>query len=64
MTPEVSSGYKGPGPLQSIPQELLMRPVKRYGVNKRHSARKFRHNVSRTHPINMRGAPMRGGIRL
>lgn len=33
-------------------------------VNKRHSARKFRKNISHTKAINLRGAPMRGGIRL
>ena len=33
-------------------------------VNKNHSARKFRRNTMRTKAINMRGAPMRGGIRL
>lgn len=36
----------------------------RRGVNKGSSARKFRKNVSRTKGLNMRGAPMRGGIRL
>jgi len=40
-----------------------MRPLKRFGVNKHRSARKFRRNVSRTHPRNM-NAVMRGGIRL
>lgn len=40
-----------------------MRPVKRYGVNKRKSAKKFRKNSGRTHVRNMSG-PMRGGIRL
>lgn len=40
-----------------------MRPVKRYGVSKRGSAKKFRRQSSRTQPVNMRG-PMRGGIRL
>lgn len=33
-------------------------------VNKRRSAGKFRRNVSRTKSVNMRAAPMRGGIRL
>lgn len=41
-----------------------MRPVKRYGVNKRKSAKVFRKHSSRTKAANMRGAPMRGGIRL
>jgi len=41
-----------------------MRPVKRYGVHKRGSAKSFRRNVSRTASINMRNAPMRGGWRL
>lgn len=40
-----------------------MRPVKRYGVNKRGSSKQFRRHSSRTQPVNMRG-PMRGGIRL
>lgn len=33
-------------------------------VSKSGSARKFRKNVSRTKGANVRGAPMRGGIRL
>lgn len=33
-------------------------------VNKSASAGKFRRNVKRTKSANMRGAPMRGGIRL
>lgn len=33
-------------------------------VNKRAGARSFRKSVGRTKTINMRGAPMRGGIRL
>lgn len=33
-------------------------------VNKRRSAGKFRRNISRTKSVNMRAAPMRGGIRL
>lgn len=33
-------------------------------VNKHHSARKFRKHTMRTKAINLRGAPMRGGIRL
>jgi hypothetical protein len=41
-----------------------MRPLRRGGVNKGRSAGKFRRNVSRTHPRNVRGAVMRGGIRL
>lgn len=41
-----------------------MRPVRRAGVDKSRSARKFRRNISRTRGVNMRGAPMRGGIRL
>jgi len=40
-----------------------MRPLKRQPQNKRSSARSFRSNTSRTHPTNMRAAPMRGGIR-
>lgn len=41
-----------------------MRPVKRSGVHKGHSAAKFRSNTKYTAGANMRGAPMRGGIRL
>lgn len=41
-----------------------MRPVKRYGVSKSRSARSFRGNVGRTHHVNLRNAPMRGGWRL
>jgi hypothetical protein len=41
-----------------------MRPLKRAPVGKRGSAKKFRKNVSKTKVVNMRGAPMRGGIRL
>lgn len=40
-----------------------MRPVKRFGVNKSASARKFRSQARRTKAMNIRG-PMRGGIRL
>lgn len=40
-----------------------MRPLKRGGVNKKRSARKFRGQSRRTNARNMKG-PMRGGIRL
>ncbi|QXP08561.1 MAG: hypothetical protein [Arizlama microvirus] len=33
-------------------------------VNKHNSAKKFRNNLRNTKAPNMRGAPMRGGIRL
>lgn len=33
-------------------------------VNKKRSARKFRKQIGRTKAVNMRAAPMRGGIRL
>lgn len=33
-------------------------------VNKHKAAKKFRRQVSHTALINMKGAPMRGGIRL
>lgn len=36
----------------------------RHGVNKQKAAKKFRHHVGRTKLINMKAAPMRGGIRL
>lgn len=38
--------------------------MRRFPVNKSASARKFRGNSGRTKALNMRGAPMRGGIRL
>lgn len=41
-----------------------MRPVSRSPVNKQHSAREFRADVSRTHGKNLVQAPMRGGWRL
>lgn len=43
---------------------LVMRPVKRFGVHKHKSARKFRSNAGTTHRINMKPLPMRGGWRL
>lgn len=36
----------------------------RYGVNKHKSAKQFKRNIRSTKAPNMRGAPMRGGIRL
>jgi len=41
-----------------------MRPLKRGSVHKQHSAKQFRRNVGKTKAVNVRGAPMRGGIRL
>lgn len=41
-----------------------MNPSSRRPVNKRSSAKKFRKGASKTKYANMRGAPMRGGIRL
>lgn len=38
--------------------------MKRYAVNKGKSARSFNRQDGRTKAINLRGAPMRGGIRL
>lgn len=38
--------------------------MRRQPVNKRSSAKKFRGQISHTKAINVRGAPMRGGIRL
>lgn len=38
--------------------------MKRYGVNKRKSAQKFRNQVGRTKMVNLVAGPMRGGIRL
>lgn len=36
----------------------------RKSVNKGRAARKFRSDSSKTKALNMKGAPMRGGIRL
>lgn len=33
-------------------------------VNKHHSAKQFKRHVGHTKAVNMRAAPMRGGIRL
>jgi len=41
-----------------------MRPLRRSAVSKAGSSRHFRHQVGRTKGANVRGAPMRGGIRL
>jgi len=41
--------------------EIIMR---RHHVNKHKSAKTFRKNVAKTKYANMRGAPMRGGIRM
>lgn len=38
--------------------------MKRKRVSKHYGAKKFRRDVGKTKGINMRGAPMRGGIRL
>lgn len=43
---------------------IVMRPLSRSLVSKRHSARKFRSQSMRTKAPNMRNAPMRGGWRL
>lgn len=36
----------------------------RHHVNKFKSAKQFKHHTRHTKSVNMRGAPMRGGIRL
>lgn len=41
-----------------------MRPLRRQPVSKRSSASQFRRKVGKTKAANVRGAPMRGGIRL
>lgn len=38
--------------------------MRRHKVNKASSIRTVRTNAGRAHVLNMRGAPMRGGIRL
>lgn len=38
--------------------------AKRFKMNKGKSKRLFSRTASGTHPKNLRGAPMRGGIRL
>lgn len=41
-----------------------MKPLKRYGENKHHAAKKFSHKTQRTKQANVAPMPMRGGIRL
>lgn len=41
-----------------------MRPVRRHGVNKRRSAKKFRRHSSLTKAANIHGGLARGGWRL
>lgn len=41
-----------------------MKPLSRHHVNKRKSARAFKHNVQSTKAANMSINPMRGGWRL
>ena len=41
----------------------MIRPNRRFSVNKRKSAGKFRRNVGRTKLLNLKG-PMRGGYRI
>lgn len=48
----------------SVFMEVVMRPLRRKPVSKHGSARHFRKQVRHTKAPNMRGAPMRGGIRL
>lgn len=38
--------------------------MKRFNVNKKRGARVFKKHVARTKSVNMKAAPMRGGIRL
>ena len=38
--------------------------MRRMPVNKHKSARQFKKNVGKTKAVNMKAAPMRGGIRL
>lgn len=41
-----------------------MRPSRRFPQNKRRAASRFKRQVGRTKAPNLRGAVMRGGIRL
>lgn len=41
-----------------------MRPSRRFGANKRKSARRFRKNARRTKAPNMAPPPQRGGYRF
>lgn len=45
-------------------KEVVMRPLRRGPVNKGRSARQFRSKARKSKALNLRGAPMRGGIRL
>jgi len=51
----------GSGTIKSRNKENAMH---RHPVNKGKSAHQFRNNTRRTKAANMKGAPMRGGIRL
>ncbi|WNK12853.1 MAG: hypothetical protein [Microvirus sp.] len=44
--------------------EFFMKPLSRHSVSKGRSASQFKSNSARTKGLNMRAAPMRGGIRL
>ena len=41
-----------------------MNPLKRKSASKRKGAKTFKRHVAHTKSINIKGAPMRGGIRL
>lgn len=47
-----------------IPRTNRSNNMHRKHVNKHKSARTFKHNTTKTKALNLRGAPMRGGIRL
>lgn len=51
-------------PKDGLFSEVCMRPLHRGHVNKRKSAKHFRHQSSRTKAPNVGPPPMRGGIRL
>lgn len=58
---EKRTGPGGRNCHKTQPKELKMF---RHGVNKHKSANKFKAQIKRTKAPNMKGAPMRGGIRL
>lgn len=62
------SGVRGspwlPHGLLAIFGDLDMKPVKRHGVNKQNSAKKFVHDSKHTKGVNLPRQVMRGGWRM
>jgi hypothetical protein len=43
---------------------MAIRPTRRFGAHKGKHARRFRHDIGRSHAFNVKQKPMRGGWRL